>query len=419
MSASAWPVSYRSTAPEPWRRGFQQPERLPTPANDNRWAANDNFVESAKKFRRIAARVPFGRNSRGFARAFTIIRRHPLWKALDAIDAMELLLRKPGQLVVQSSAYGGSDWYQYSQCPTAGPPTHVSFGGMAAPPIYCISGQAYNPSVWVPFGTPIPRYYYGFIVGHHKGDAFTHPMEVVSVYGRDVLPRQGAPDEPALVWQPPATWVFPDVAPALEPTVNPMAVPIARPGPEKAPVPYRLIPYRQPNPFLSPHEQSNWGPRTLVREAGELSWKFDPRYRNRVRPEAKPHVRQPPGKGTKERKLNLSIGGVPGKIIGGVTEAVDAVDAIYAALPSKYKSPGLTPQEKAAQIYRHFDQVDLRKALANLFVQQVSDRAWGTIGKAAAQAAVKGGLPRGLQFGPWDTAGGYYGTAAEWAFGGS
>lgn len=415
MSASAWPVSYRPTAPEPWRRGFQQPEGLPTPANDNRWAANDNFVESAKRFRRIAARVPFGRNSRGFARAFTIIRRHPLWKALDVIDALDAITKRQGAWEVpESGGVLGSPWYQYSYCATAGPPSAMKLNATTHRGAYCLSGQA--DVNMVPLGTPIPRYVWSIVI-FHRGEG-AHPMEVHSAWARDKNPAAGQPDMPGPIYRP-DTWIWPESEPALEPTVNPMAVPVGRPGPEKAPVPYRLIPYRQANPFLSPHEQSNWGPRTLVREAGELSWKFDPRYRSRVRPEAKPHVRQPPGKGTKERKLNLSIGGVPGKIIGGVTEAVDAVDAIYAALPRKYKSPGLTPQEKAAQIYRHFDEVDLRKALANLFVQQVSDRAWGTIGRAAAQAAVKGGLPRGLQFGPWDTAGGYYGTAAEWAFGGS
>lgn len=103
--------------------------------------------------------------------------------------------------------------------------------------------------------------------------------------------------------------------------------------------------------------------------------------------------REPPGRNTKERKQHVSIGGTPiGRILAGVTEAGDFENALWDALPRKYRSKlpksysakmprAFAPQGldarvawiKARDIYRHFDKIDIRKALLNVARNEAGD----------------------------------------------
>lgn len=407
MSGS-YPLAYRRTAPDPWRRGFQQPPRgpivPPLPANDPFWPANDNprrRGRAVRPFHRTVRYAPFGKKGLGFAGG--MIRDHPLFRIWRYTD---LILRYQGepQIIGAGSAYGGSEWYKYSTCPGTPPPTHIYFGGVATRPIYCLKGQA-KTEYMHEIGTPIPRYWYNFSLYWDNGRA-THPMEHESSWKRDKLPRAGAPDEPAVTLAPNG-FSFPDVAPSLQLSVDPLSVPLHIPAPDPAPVPYPLIPLQIPNPFYSPFERTVRGP-VAVRApsvAASPRFTFQPGRNPRVESNPPPHVRKPPPKGTKERKVAIAVGGIPAKIISAVTETADVISAIFKALPGNIKAKyGRKPQDKARAIYDHYDKVDIPRALANLLAQQVSDRAWGHIGKRSGEAARRAGKSTGFQLGPWDTA---------------
>lgn len=296
-----------------------------------------------------------------------------------------------------------------------GPPSLMAYGWYTNGE-GCISGQAKSGTELAPW-TAVPRWWASLILYHDRGVG-SHPLEFHSNWTRDVLPESGTPDQAPFV-QAPDVWVWPDALPSLEPTVNPMSIPIGRPGPEKAPVPYRLIPYRVPNPWLSPNEQTIWGPveRAGPKTNANARFVVRPGQEVKVNPDAPPVPRAPPQRGTKERKFKIAVGGVTAKIINIATESIDFIDALFYALPAKARRGADTPDKKAMAIYRHYDELNMSKAIANLLVQQVQDRAYGTIGRASAEAARRAGRSTGFQLGPWDTAGGYYGNDFAWSHG--
>lgn len=113
-------------------------------------------------------------------------------------------------------------------------------------------------------------------------------------------------------------------------------------------------------------------------------------------PVAPPNYPQPPGGGTKERKVKTSFsGGAMGALLNGVTESLDVLDALWMALPYKvrraafvangYPKGGLTPQVKAIWLYRNIKSLDSVKALTNLTINQIIDFAAGTAGSKASQ----------------------------------
>lgn len=132
------------------------------------------------------------------------------------------------------------------------------------------------------------------------------------------------------------------------------------------------------------------------------------------------HRSKPPEKGTKEKKT-IARGGLPGEILGWVTEAGDFVDALHDALPKWDQAGGtwvpkqgegrhngywLKPslEKKARAVWNHWDAIDPAKALENLALNQLEDMALGKLGKAA-QKASKGwldqlGRPVGFGTGP-------------------
>jgi len=140
------------------------------------------------------------------------------------------------------------------------------------------------------------------------------------------------------------------------------------------------------------------------------------------------HFMEPPGKAVKEKKFILSpkASNVVVRIFNSLTETEDFLDALYWAIEPKYtgnvvynkkiyeyerikgrkvwfmkngkwqsrwvNNPSI--QEKAAWIYTHLDDLNLRKAVANYIKNEIGDRAYGKIGKVGALAARKTGAAR-------------------------
>lgn len=189
-----------------------------------------------------------------------------------------------------------------------------------------------------------------------------------------------------------------------------MELPIGQPVGVPSPIPFWAVPGRMPNPNADPMEQPHRGPKPRPRPApyprprvapgtlpaqapyGDPVVVTNPRGGPRGDPRPRPvpggktspilfprtprgyDAPAPPPKGVRERKVQ----GGPGlaralRAAMAATEWGDAIDAIFQALPRRYKRGVRGGAEKALAIWRHFGDVNLPKAVVNLISNQVED----------------------------------------------
>ena len=181
----------------------------------------------------------------------------------------------------------------------------------------------------------------------------------------------------------PGPEVFPEPSPGA-PAPGPSPSP--RPGPEPMPRPQPVPqprPVPQPEPYTPPIdlEEADASPNP------DGGWDRRPPTHRQTRPP----------KRVRERKLILRTG--LGKIYGGITEAVDAIDAVYYAIPARYRRNERTPQAKLAAIYRNVDRLDYDKALRDYLVAQAIDMVVGKTNRLVNDAYFKAYMKTG-QIGP-------------------
>lgn len=100
----------------------------------------------------------------------------------------------------------------------------------------------------------------------------------------------------------------------------------------------------------------------------------------------------------KEKKATLKgAHGALGVVYGKLTEADDIIDAVYEALPKKYRKPFASRAEKLARLYRYADKIDMSDAMYNLVKAQALDYAIGKSSQIGAQKW-RESLPKG-----WDS----------------
>jgi hypothetical protein len=252
-------------------------------------------------------------------------------------------------------------------------------------------------------------------------------------------------------------WTHPErVAPARVISV-PITIPL--------PVRYAEIPYRVPNEFLSPQEQTQWGPGLQYQWPWEIGpgepltvdptvgvppdviIGIDPATGNPVDPISpntdpdvttdtdNPPTKDPPprtepsGK-TKEQKVKVKRAGVElfiRNVAGQFTEFGDALECFWTALPKQFR-PGYyvlhnrhggqflarrwnaSMRQRAEAVYKHADKLDLTQLFECILANEVQDM---LIGKQSAKLVEwmrkhnpyyrRLKRPLGLESGPWDT----------------
>ena len=169
------------------------------------------------------------------------------------------------------------------------------------------------------------------------------------------------------------TWYLPQprspgvrVAPR-PPMLDPMAQPVLSPQPVPYPLPPSLRPYRPP----SPSSDGDYAP---------------PRTGNTT-PRFSPYPR-PPKKGEKEGKKAIGPK-LAAQILDGLTESIDAVEAVWKALPAKHRHGKANMLNDLAD---NFDKIDWAKAAFNLAYNAGEDAIAGRIAGAMNKAFRKAGL---------------------------
>lgn len=194
-------------------------------------------------------------------------------------------------------------------------------------------------------------------------------------------------------------WWFPYVAPLVSPQVNPHALPINVPVQRPKPMPYRSVPHLPVWDPYAPGTTPLRGPvvaRAISPSPSPWQNGIVVRPGQPVQP-APPHVRRPPVKGEKERKPGRDVKRAIDPIVGPITEAVDAIDAVYDALSwsvrkgayKRCRAGGgeprecMTPQKKLKVIYDNADRLDMVKVVENLAKNHLEDRVIGELSRRA------------------------------------
>lgn len=231
--------------------------------------------------------------------------------------------------------------------------------------------------------------------------------EAVTRYRRyTTTTPEEVPYDGTVVWE----WAKPKNSPQSPTWANP---------PRVAPTPRVLPRWRWTElPSRVRHPYSEVGPLPASSRAPAGPAKTDTPARSR------------PGRGTKEQKV--AIKGAQGalRIIGWVTESLDAINALWDVLPEECKSGNYqihttggkkvwvqrwrpSQAQRMGDLYRCFPHMDMQKALEALMMEQIEDAAYGQLGQMNRNSIHN--LPSwmrprtGWQFGTWDTAGGFSG----------
>lgn len=175
---------------------------------------------------------------------------------------------------------------------------------------------------------------------------------------------------------------------------------VTNPLPSLVPQPYGYeVPQLRPLPATVPRTPSAWGPVVRPRPIPSLS---PGKPGVVIVPDAPLPPRQPPGKGTKERKVTEQVpGSLSGALgaIAGVYESAkfanDLINAFYDALPGKHTAK--TPQDKLAELYRRYNEVDIVKAIVGVLKAVAFEKAGAYIDRGRRTASKNLGLHMHIQ----------------------
>lgn len=367
-----YPVSYRSQGTPEYAPGGRGGSQMPSlPANDNwRPPANDNYrpftpierppfnrpvelppqyegartqIGNALKVGRIAAMVGL----RGIPAASAAI---AVWGILDLIDQGDDSSRALGNVPWTKGQANFPGYYISYDCGRSSDLFYSALGiPNCNPTNWTLNGKRWDVAVNAveinsfQYGTynPLTKWYYG------PGARTWRRLSPAS----RVYPGQQV-----------AGSTRPAIKPALPAWVDPFGLPINVTVPEPRPAPFWLQPYRKPNPARSETEQPIRGHPPTPQPA-------------------KPMRRKPPGSRTKEKKARPT--GFHGLVrtlqAGGHTlsEFADLTEAVWKALPSKYRTKNASGLQMLGDIYGNYQHIDVNKMVVNIVTNQVVDAAIG------------------------------------------
>lgn len=306
-------------------------------------------------------------------------------------------------------------WDLWSLYQMAGTPQHYGFTRV------CATGQPVTKGYWQPFGTCGSAAAVGGLTavsasaGSYSG--FGRPNGANTFWTREegwlrdgwyagapVLEEVPGVNAPFIVDPIEQPDDLPEVWPV--PALDPLALPVYSPTPERHPR-WRRRPAMRPD----------WGVNNPWRSPTESTTRGEPSNR----PNAPPQFPRPPRAGEREvKRAIVAVTGqsLPGKAMNIGTETEDFVSAIWKAIDKSGRSKASRQQYVAGGIGRReklptmqnmlrdiwnnarSGKLNWSKALDNLIENQFEDYAFGRIGQVAAKANRARNVPGGVQMGP-------------------
>lgn len=214
-----------------------------------------------------------------------------------------------------------------------------------------------------------------------------------------VWPAPPYPNEIPIYVPEPAT---PLPLPIIEPPYWWSPAPILRPLPVPVPRPIKPVPRRPsiPNPETPPLPGPGWPPPRGYKPPPEAPPLPVPRPRpvppGRPKPPPVPirpnPPRHPPGPGKKERKFSSKAFAAWFKWFAEFYDnallTVDLIKAFWAALPAEFRSgKNLSPQAMLGDLYKHWDKVDINKAIKGVILAIIWEKVGGNLERFRAEIA--------------------------------
>lgn len=332
----------------------------PVPANDNRppikppAPANDNFPRNVPKPKNLGTRwigKALGRLIPGIGIVLTAWELYDLWKQMN--DQFML----PGR-PMSISGYRRRDELE---CTVNGPwDSYMNFASVTG-----LCGGGFNGSASLPAAISQP-----FTQAQvYEWWKFINPTQPVRQYSRrhrwDRLATPG-PNPGFII--PPSPVIIPELPPFI-PYISPG---MPRPGQEIWPFqPPVHLPRPGWTPGAVPGTWSDGRPHGSSR--GDYSEKKFPAPNGRPLP-------RPAPKGTRERKVRMKISAVRrlmGWLVSNYSEAMDLVEALWDALPEKFRTKDANQKQKLLDLYNHIDDIDVVEGLTNWLQNDREDKIWG------------------------------------------
>lgn len=301
--------------------------------------------------------------------------------ALDAYDWMnqseQWMAMKPGELI------GFEGFYKYCDVPYSAPCGRAWRSSTTAGEGYCNLGA--QPYDWYQEDPPdFPVNTRWIARGNHNCSVLAPRMTLKEIWNR---PKPAGGKKPVPIYAPGAAWPMPmNYAPP-----RPMAQEYGRGLPREQP-----FPELNPPPYVEP---------ALTFEPQTGSYGSAGRRNPGV---LKPHYNARPWPGEKEDKrviFKKSPGAPLGEAFGAFTEALDALDALYKAIPGAPKR--LSYNEKLVYVAKNIDRVEWSDALANFLEDQLKDAIIAKVNRKVDSAVVGKGPAAKYWNGPFGLARGH------------
>lgn len=201
------------------------------------------------------------------------------------------------------------------------------------------------------------------------------------------------------------------------PTLDPLSIPPFAPEPRWLTPRWRDMPKRHRNPERSPTEQRRAGnvPPKDRMDLPRYDERLDPpmeasphrpRWRKVDPPRSQKHRDERPPERTKERKVQLSGAARVALRVGyAMTEYVDFVEALYDALPYRFREQArreareagekVGPHRKMQMVFLHFDDLDVSQAVFNILENAVEDLIVGGASGFTSRRLTRKGIVHG------------------------
>jgi len=326
----------------------------------------------------IPARYKFPANDPIFKQAKRLFRINPWIRGLMTLQDLAQYLYDeqqrrggmPHALIFNPTAAG---FTLSASCATpSGGPSGLAWGYSNAQTTGCLTGNlAYQP-----LSTPIPASQNSYNLMWQNPNVPSQ-RQVVQRYT-----RTGSYPTQALTRPMPVP--KPVQVPKISPEIFPETYPFEQPAyaPRTMPVPYRNLPSIE-TPFkesgYETQPQKNHR-RSFERNANpDIVLESHPSGGIAINTRPSNHGNTKPPIGARERKIKSGAYAAASITAGAVTETADFVQALWEALPWKYRKVGYSgkPQDKLRDIYNNLGKVDMLKALKNVASNQIEDYAYG------------------------------------------